>query len=66
MFTTYGVCDWCKKHAQVQQLTYVDQKTNCACEECYENAKMDVRLYNLGQASFTAQIASQNTHQQSA
>lgn len=66
MFTQDGVCDWCKKHAQVKKLSYIDGNTNFACKACYETAKMDVQLYNLEQATFIAQVQAQNTHQQSA
>ncbi len=66
MFTQDGVCDWCKKHAKVEKLTYIDGNTNNTCKACYETAKMDVRLYNLEQATFIAQVQSQNTHQKSA
>ncbi|MDC0609691.1 hypothetical protein OAP63_03075 [Vibrio sp.] len=66
MFSKHGVCDWCKKRALVTKLNYVDGKSNFACASCSDIAKMDVRLYNLEQASFTALQQTQQTHHHSA
>jgi len=66
MFRTEGVCDWCKKRAMVTKLSYIDGKSNYACQSCNEIAKMDIRLYNLEQANFIAQVQSQHTSQQGA
>ncbi|PWI34027.1 hypothetical protein DI392_07450 [Vibrio albus] len=47
MFTTQGVCDWCKKAAQVTRHDYIDGKYHHSCEDCQERAKLDVRQFNL-------------------
>ncbi len=49
MFTIEGVCDWCKKPSMVMRHEYLDGKSNYSCEECNDIAKIDVRLFNLGE-----------------
>ncbi|XAW90471.1 hypothetical protein ABDK09_13800 [Vibrio sp. CDRSL-10 TSBA] len=62
MFTIYGICDWCKKPNQLTKLEYLDGKTNHACENCNDFARMDVRQFNIAEQAQRERLASQNAN----
>lgn len=42
----FASCDWCKKVAFVEPLTYIDGYTNYCCDTCKQTALIDVNRYN--------------------
>ncbi|WP_261835445.1 hypothetical protein [Vibrio ishigakensis] len=42
----FAACDWCKKVAFVEPLTYLDGYTNYTCDTCKQTALIDVNRYN--------------------
>lgn len=49
MFTIEGTCDWCKRPRMLTRHDYLDGKCHHACQECNDIAKIDVRLFNIGE-----------------
>ncbi|ANO32767.1 hypothetical protein AB4343_03870 [Vibrio breoganii] len=46
MQKTFSHCDWCKKLAFVEKLTYMDGFVNSSCGSCKQTALIDVKRYN--------------------
>ncbi|EDP60227.1 hypothetical protein [Vibrio sp. AND4] len=57
MFTEEGTCDWCKKLSFVTRHDYLDGKYHRSCEDCYDIAKIDVRLFNQGELKMRERMA---------
>ncbi|GAD79460.1 hypothetical protein [Vibrio ezurae] len=46
MKKTFSHCDWCKKLAFVEKLTYMDGYVNSCCDSCKQTALLDIKRYN--------------------